>query len=304
MAEEQSDNMNAPVAPISLLSGEAQPDVAAGEAPVAVPPVREGPPIPERIRLNDYLGLTLAELYALGESLGVRVGGTRAKHFLIFEIVSFYGRRGAIIEAEGILEIMREGFGLIRDPRFNFVSFPDDVFISPSNLRRYNLQSGLSVKVICRAPRDVKDKFIAVESVESIEGIPAEEYVVPVAFEKLTPLFPTERIILENRRTRAVATRVVDIIAPLGKGQRGLICAPPRGGKTILLKGVALAFLAPVISQAGYFPSLLIRKNRVEGSQRKEAVVECGIDESFEHPQKKTVTVHRFFARNPRLSGL
>ena len=75
-------------------------------------------------------------------------------------------------------------------------------------------------------------------------------------------------------------------------------------GKTSLLKGVALAFLAPVISQAGYFPSLLIRKNRVEGSQRKEAVVECGIDESFEHPQKKTVTVHRFFARNPRLSGL
>ena len=189
--------------------------------------------------MNDYLGLTLAELYALGESLGVRVGGTRAKHFLIFEIVSFYGRRGAIIEAEGILEIMREGFGLIRDPRFNFVSFPDDVFISPSNLRRYNLQSGLSVKVICRAPRDVKDKFIAVESVESIEGIPAEEYVVPVAFEKLTPLFPTERIILENRRTRAVATRVVDIIAPLGKGQRGLICAPPRGGKTILLKEIA-----------------------------------------------------------------
>ncbi len=231
--------MNAPVAPIFPLSGESQPDVAAGEAPVAVPPVREGPPIPERIRLNDYLGLTLAELYALGESLGVRVGGTRAKHFLIFEIVSFYGRRGAIIEAEGILEIMREGFGLIRDPRFNFVSFPDDVFISPSNLRRYNLQSGLSVKVICRAPRDVKDKFIAVESVESIEGIPAEEYVVPVAFEKLTPLFPTERIILENRRTRAVATRVVDIIAPLGKGQRGLICAPPRGGKTILLKEIA-----------------------------------------------------------------
>jgi 3,4-dihydroxy 2-butanone 4-phosphate synthase/GTP cyclohydrolase II len=131
-----------------------------------------------------------------------------------------------VIEAEGILEIMREGFGLIRDPRFNFMSFPDDVFISPSNLRRYNLQAGLSLKVICRAPRDAKDKFISVESVVSVEGTPIEEYVVPVAFDKLTPLFPTERIILENRRTRAVASRVVDIVAPLGKGQRGLICAP------------------------------------------------------------------------------
>ncbi len=204
--------------------------------PEAVP---AGLPIPEKVVLNDYLGHTLAQLYELGESLGLRVGGTRSKHNIIFEIVSFYGRRGAVIEAEGILEIMREGFGLIRDPRFNFMSFPDDVFISPSNLRRYNLQAGLSVKVICRAPRDAKDKFISVESVVSVEGTPMEEYVVPVAFDKLTPLFPTERIILENRRTRAVASRVVDIVAPLGKGQRGLICAPPRGGKTILLKEIA-----------------------------------------------------------------
>jgi len=173
-----------------------------------------GLPIPEKVVLNDYLGHTLAQLYELGESLGLRVGGTRSKHSIIFEIVSFYGRRGAVIEAEGILEIMREGFGLIRDPRFNFMSFPDDVFISPSNLRRYNLQAGLSVKVICKAPRDAKDKFISVESVLSVEGTPIEEYVVPVAFDKLTPLFPTERIILENRRTRAVASRVVDIVAP------------------------------------------------------------------------------------------
>jgi transcription termination factor Rho len=246
MAEEQTDDMNAPVAdpapaaPLPPVSGGTQPTVADGETSIpSAPAVPAGAPIPERVRLNDYLGMTLASLYALGESLGVRVGGTRAKHFLVFEIVSFYGRRGAIIEAEGILEIMREGFGLIRDPRFNFASFPDDVFISPSNLRRYNLQAGLFVKVICRAPRDVKDKFIAVESVESIEGTPVADYVMPVAFDKLTPLFPTERIILENRRTRAVATRVVDIIAPLGKGQRGLICAPPRGGKTILLKEIA-----------------------------------------------------------------
>ena len=238
MADEQIDN----------LTGSDEPEVLGGAdspSPPATPPVPQdpaepsGPPVPERVRLNDYMGHTLAQLYDLGESLGLRVGGTRSKHFLIFEIVSYYGRKGAVIEAEGILEIMREGFGLIRDPRFNFASYPDDVFISPSNLRRFNLQAGLSVKVICRAPRDPKDKFISVETVISVEGIPMDDYVPPVAFEKLTPLFPTERIILENRRTRAVATRVVDIVAPLGKGQRGLICAPPRGGKTILLKEIA-----------------------------------------------------------------
>lgn len=248
MAEEQNDSLISPpgetiiddstpaVSEVPAVPGAEAADLTESEAPAAEP---AGPVIPERVRLNDYLGYTLAQLYELGESLGLRVGGTRSKHFLIFEIVSFYGRRGAVIEAEGILEIMREGFGLIRDPRFNFASFPSDVFISPSALRRYNLQAGLSLKVIGRAPRDPKDKFISVESVVSVEGIPFEEYVVPVPFEKLTPLFPTERIILENRRTRAVASRVVDIVAPLGKGQRGLICAPPRGGKTILLKEIA-----------------------------------------------------------------
>ena len=241
MAEEQIDNLMPPEEGASPDGPESPPlPERAEEIPAAVMPAEPaGPPIPERVRLNDYMAHTPTQLYDLGESLGLRVGGTRSKHFLIFEIVSFYGRRGAIIEAEGILEVMREGFGLIRDPRFNFASFPDDIFISPSNLRRFNLQAGLSVKVICRAPRDPKDKFISVESVVSVEGIPIEDYVPPVAFEKLTPLFPTERIILENRRTRAVATRVVDIVAPLGKGQRGLICAPPRGGKTILLKEIA-----------------------------------------------------------------
>ncbi len=237
MAEEQTDHLTASAeeAAPGALGSTGIPETTTPEA--VVEPA--GPPIPERVRLNDYMSHTLAQLYDLGESLGLRVGGTRSKHFLIFEIVSFYGRKGAIIEAEGILEIMREGFGLIRDPRFNFASYPDDVFISPSNLRRFNLQAGLSVKAVCRAPRDAKDKFISVESVISVEGIPIEDYEPPVAFEKLTPLFPTERIILENRRTRAVATRVVDIVAPLGKGQRGLICAPPRGGKTILLKEIA-----------------------------------------------------------------
>lgn len=241
MAEEQTDPLAESPDQASPGTPESPSASPAASEPVALAPdpVLTGPPIPERVRMNDFMAHTLTQLYDLGESLGLRVGGTRSKHFLIFEIVSFYGRKGAVIEAEGILEVMREGFGLIRDPRFNFASYADDVFISPSNLRRYNLQAGLSVKVICRAPRDPKDKFISVESVISVEGIPIDEYVVPVAFEKLTPLFPTERIMLENRRTRAVATRVVDIVAPLGKGQRGLICAPPRGGKTILLKEIA-----------------------------------------------------------------
>lgn len=254
MAEEQIENLSGPEAakpaPVETLAFGAAPGPVFQEASAIVEnaeavnaveeaPAPPRPPIPERVKLNDFLGQTLAKLYELGESLGLRVGGTRSKHFLVFEIVSFYGRNGAIIEADGILEIMREGFGIIRDPRFNFASFPDDVFVSPSMLRRHNLQAGLKMSVICRAPRDVKDKFISVESVVSIEDTPLEDYLAPTPFDKLTPLFPTERIILENRRTRTIPSRVVDLVAPLGKGQRGLICAPPRGGKTILLKEIA-----------------------------------------------------------------
>ena len=215
-------------------------DVSQAATNAAAPADSALPPVPPVAVLNEYQNQTVKELYDLGTALGLRVGGVRSKHQLVFEILCHYSRCGSVIEANGILEINREGMGILRDPRYSFAPFQDDVFLPPSVVRRFNLRSGLKLKVSARAPRDAREKFICVENVLQIEDRDAlEGEPSPVPFDKLTALFPNERIILENRKSKALGPRVVDIVAPLGKGQRGLICAPPRGGKTVLLKDIA-----------------------------------------------------------------
>ena len=245
MAEDQEQFPDStPPPPATAATPQAAPPVSesgdsvASDAPAGA---RSAPlPVPDKVVLNEFQSQSVKELYDLGTSLGLRVGGVRSKHQLVFEIVCHYSRQGSAIEANGILELNREGMGILRDPRYSFAPFPDDVFLPPSVVRRFNLRSGLKLKVTARAPRDAREKFICTENVLQIEGVDALEGVEPpVAFDKLTALFPNERIILENRKTKSIGARVVDIVAPLGKGQRGLICAPPRGGKTVLLKDIA-----------------------------------------------------------------
>ena len=245
MAEDQEQFPDStPPPPATAATPQAAPPVSesgdsvASDTPAAASPAP--PPVPDKVVLNEFQDRTVKELYDLGTSLGLRVGGVRSKHQLVFEIVCHYSRQGSVIEANGILELNREGMGILRDPRYSFAPFPDDVFLPPSVVRRFNLRSGLKLKVSARAPRDAREKFICTENVLQIEGVDALEGVEPpVPFDKLTALFPNERIILENRKSKSIGARVVDIVAPLGKGQRGLICAPPRGGKTVLLKDIA-----------------------------------------------------------------
>ncbi|MBP7948378.1 MAG: transcription termination factor Rho [Verrucomicrobiales bacterium] len=202
-------------------------------------PPQTAPPIPERIKLNEFQVQTLAQLYDIGAAHGLRVGGSRSKHQLVFEILVHFARRGCIIEADGVVEIIKDSFGVLRDPRYSYAPLPDDVFVPTALVKRHQLRPSQFISVLVRAPRDHKERFLVAESIVSIEGVEAEKWEAPVPFDKLTPLFPNERLMLENRRTKSVSARAVDIIAPLGKGQRGLICAPPRGGKTILLKEIA-----------------------------------------------------------------
>jgi transcription termination factor Rho len=205
-----------------------------------VAPVPEPPPAPERIDLHAFQQNTLAKLYDLGAALGLRVGGSRSKHQLIFDICAFWGKRGTLFDCHGVLEVTREGYGFVRDPIYSFFPQPDDVYMSPNIIRRFGLKTGNYVTAVARSPRD-KESFLSVETVVTVEGVAVETWQSPKLFESLTPLFPKDRIILENTKSKSVSTRVVDILAPLGKGQRALICAPPRGGKTILLKEMAVA---------------------------------------------------------------
>jgi len=204
------------------------------------PAPAEAPATPERVDLHAFQKNPLAKLYELGAALGLRVGGSRSKHQLVFDICAFWGRRGTLFDCHGVLEVTREGYGFVRDPIYSFLPQPDDVYMSPNIIRRFGLKTGNYISAVARAPRD-KESFLSVETVLTVEGVDVEKWQTPKLFESLTPLFPQERIILENTKSKSVSTRVVDLLAPLGKGQRALICAPPRGGKTILLKEMAVA---------------------------------------------------------------
>ena len=202
-----------------------------------------GPPPPEFIILEEFQQRTVAELYELGASLGLRVGGIRSKHDLVFAILSKWASRGTRIDAEGVLEKANDGYGFLRMPAFNFMPNSDDVYIGANLIRDHDLQAGHKVKVSARAPKE-RERFLSTSEILEVEGVPVDEWEAPQSFDTLTAISPRERIILERSDVAAVSSRVVDLIAPLGKGQRGVIVAPPRGGKTIMLKEIAKSIVA------------------------------------------------------------
>jgi transcription termination factor Rho len=180
------------------------------------------------------------ELVNLAREFNLRVSQERTRHQFTFDLLKAYGARGIKLRAEGMLELSNEAYGFLRWERYNFTPCPEDVYVPASILKRFGLRAGVKIKATIRVPRD-KEKFMALDEVLSVEGIPIEQWTEPKQFDQLTALFPDRRILLENSQTKSVSARAVDLIAPLGRGQRGLIVAPPRAGKTILLKDIAMA---------------------------------------------------------------
>ncbi|MBX3741730.1 MAG: transcription termination factor Rho [Akkermansiaceae bacterium] len=226
--------------PAASPSGEAtapgQDAVAVEEqAPVETPPKVQVPPLVDvnLLRLKSF-----SELQAMAEAVPARIPGGIPKTQLVYELLCFYGKEGAEIVCEGILEGVKENFAMLRDPHRSFRPGQDDIHVSANLLREHGLRIGQKVKVHVKVPRE-KDKYMTAGDVIEIEGIPVADFQQPTEFDKLTPLFPDQRIHLEGEGTEFLGVRVIDLIAPLGKGQRGLIVAPPRGGKTILLKQIA-----------------------------------------------------------------
>ena len=196
--------------------------------------------MPQTIDINAFRLKPLAELLAMAEAVPARISAGVPKTQLIFELLSFYANEGAVLIGEGILEQAKENYAMLRDPARSFRTSPDDLYINGHLLRDHGLRAGHRVKVRIRAPRD-RDKYLSAVEILEIEGVPAADFKVPKDFDKLTPLFPDRRIVMEGEGPDAIGVRVLDLVAPLGKGQRGLIVAPPRGGKTILLKQIAKA---------------------------------------------------------------
>ena len=210
----------------------------AAESPTESSATAVAPVTPASIDINQFRLKSLAELQAMAEAVPARIQGGIPKSQLIYELLCFYGHEGAGLICEGILEQTKDSFAMLRDPYRSFRPGPDDIHLSTNLLRDHGLRVGQSLKVRVRAPRE-RDKYLSGYEVLEVEGIPVADYQAPKEFDKLTPLFPDQRIHLEGEGNDFLGVRVIDLIAPLGKGQRGIIVAPPRGGKTILLKQIA-----------------------------------------------------------------
>ena len=210
-------------------------------APVAV--AEPLPPVPEKLWIDELHRETLVELTERAARFHLKLNPDRTRHHLVIDLLRAYASRGTELYADGILEAGLQGGGFLRFPIYNFRALPQDIFVSVQLERQFYLRPGNRIQARIRLPRD-REKHLTIEQIIAIEDIPLAEWKETVEFDKLTALHPTERIVLENTKWRSITPRAIDLIAPLGRGQRGLIVAPPRTGKTILMKDIALAILA------------------------------------------------------------
>lgn len=190
-----------------------------------------------RLQMSDLQSLNHAALTELLQRYQLRVRQEGTKRHLVFDLCRYFLSAGAEVTAEGMIEDVGD-HAMVRWPCYNFAPGPDDLFVSIKLVRDYGLQTGLGITGALRAPGE-RDRYCGLQSISSLEGIPGPEWQPVVPFDKLTPLFPEKRIILEAAKSPSLSARAVDLVAPLGKGQRALIVAPPRTGKTILMRDVA-----------------------------------------------------------------
>jgi len=198
---------------------------------------------PRTLDLNELQEFSEKKLKALARDFDLHLHPARSRHQHILDTVRAAVAGGAVVSAEGFLDQVSDSFAMLRWPNLNFLPVPEDVAVPRTLIEQHDLRPGQRVAGTVRLPVQ-REKFLSLDKVTKIENQPIEEWTQPTAFDKLTPQFPQGRIILENPNTSSVCARAVDLLTPLGRGQRGLIVAPPRVGKTILLKEIAKSIRA------------------------------------------------------------
>jgi transcription termination factor Rho len=256
------------------------------ERPPARPPQPEEPP--RTINIAQLQAMSMTDLSAMARDLRVENVGTMKKHEVIFHILQKNAERNGILFSEGVLEILPEGFGFLRSQAFNYLPCPEDIYVSPSQIRRFDLQTGDLIAGQIRPPKD-KERFFALLKVEGVAGEDPEKAKEKTHFDNLTPLFPDRRFILETE-PEELSTRVLDLVCPIGKGTRGLIVAPPRTGKTVLMQKLANAILRN--NPEAYLFILLIdeRPEEVTDMERSCKPAEV-ISSTFDEPPERHVQV-------------
>jgi len=223
--------------------------------------------------LNEVQELSGEELESLARDLHLHLHPARSRHQHVLDVIRAGLSGGASITAEGFVDQVSDSFAILRWPKLNFLPVPEDVCVPRSVIEQYHLRPGQKLAGIIRLPGH-REKFLTLEQVTTIEGEPAEQWSEPTDFDKLTPQFPQGRIMLENPETNSISARAVDLLAPLGRGQRGLIVAPPRVGKTILLKEIAKAIR---VNHPDIVLILLLVDERPEEVTDLEREIDCQI---------------------------
>ncbi len=192
------------------------------------------------MNLTELKKKPIAELVKIAEEMGLENMARNRKQDVIFAILKTHARNGEEIFGDGVLEILSDGFGFLRSSEGSFLAGPDDIYVSPSQIRRFNLRTGDTIAGTIRPPKE-GERYFALLKVNHINFDAPENAKNKILFENLTPLFPTQRLVMElgNGSTEDLAARVIDLIAPIGKGQRSLLVAPPKAGKTMLLQNIA-----------------------------------------------------------------
>ncbi|MEK7768919.1 MAG: transcription termination factor Rho [Pseudomonadota bacterium] len=197
------------------------------------------------MHLSDLKNLHVTELVDMAITNEIDGANRLRKQDLIFALLKNQARKGESIFGEGTLEVLQDGFGFLRSPDTSYLAGPDDIYVSPSQIRRFNLHTGDSIDGEIRTPKD-GERYFALVKVDKVNNEPPENSKHKILFENLTPLFPTQRLQLERdiKAEENITGRIIDLIAPIGKGQRGLLVASPKSGKTVMLQHIAHAIAA------------------------------------------------------------
>ncbi|WP_428103352.1 transcription termination factor Rho [Candidatus Rariloculus sp.] len=242
------------------------------------------------MNLSELKTRPAAELVELADSMGLQNLARSRKQDIIFSILKAHARNGENIFGAGVLEILQDGFGFLRSADSSYLAGPDDIYVSPSQIRRFNLRTGDSVSGMIRPPKD-GERYFALLKVGQINNDAPENAKNKVLFENLTPLFPKDRMKLEqgNGSTEDLTARIVDMVAPVGKGQRGLIVSPPKAGKTMLLQNIA-ASIAANHSECTLIV-LLIDERPEEVTEMERTVRGEVVSSTFDEPATRHVQV-------------
>ena len=246
--------------------------------------------LPKTMTLDELKEKSPAELLAFAEELEVENASTMRKQDMLFSILKELADLEVEIHGGGVLEVLSDGFGFLRSPDANYLAGPDDIYVSPNQIRRFALRTGDTVQGEIRSPKD-GERYFALLKVHTINFEDPEKTRHKVHFDNLTPLYPEERLKMEveGEKTKDLTARVIDLVAPLGQGQRGLITAPPRTGKTVILQNIAHAIATN--HPEAYLIVLLIDERPEEVTDMQRSVKGEVVSSTFDEPATRHVAV-------------